>query len=176
MPEPYIGEMRIFAGSTPPLGWAFCEGQLLPVNGNELLHTLLGTTFGGNGTDTFGLPDMRGRVPVGAGQADGLIVLTLGQPYGEETVTLSPQQIAAHSHPFKASSVAANTTDPMNASFGTAPANVLVYPDSNKPTVAPRTFSPDMVGVNDGPVQPHENMMPTTAIHYIIALSGISPL
>src|SRR3954454_18083876 len=98
MADQYIGEIRAFAFNFAPLGWAFCEGQLLPINQNQALFSLLGTTYGGDGRTTFALPDLRGRVPISSGQGPGLQNYDLGQTGGEETVTLTGNQVGAHSH------------------------------------------------------------------------------
>ncbi|MEQ1725168.1 MAG: tail fiber protein [Sphingopyxis sp.] len=175
MAEPYIGEIRIFAGNFPPSGWAFCDGQLLSVATNETLFTLIGTTYGGDAVNSFGLPDLRGRIPVGVGAGPGLPPVALGQMFGSEAVTLTPDTLPPHSHSLSASSVPATAHSPENISFAATTADVRMYPDSNKPTAAPRAFSPAIIRSATGGAQPHDNMMPTTAIHHIISLQGYVP-
>src|SRR5437870_1250464 len=99
MGEPYVGEIRLFAGNFPPNGWMFCEGQLLPISENEVLFQLIGTTYGGDGQSTFALPDLRGRVPIHQGTGSGLSTYILGENGGVEEVTLTTQQIPIHTHP-----------------------------------------------------------------------------
>src|SRR5919204_2091521 len=107
MAQPYVGEIRMFAGNFPPSGWMFCEGQLLPISQNETLFQLIGTTYGGDGESTFALPDLRGRLPIH--QGNGTVLAETG---GVETVTLTVSQIPAHTHPMLASSAAASSTNP----------------------------------------------------------------
>src|ERR671938_1293457 len=114
MAQPYVGEIRIFAGNFPPAGWMFCEGQLLSISENETLFQLIGTTYGGDGQSTFALPDLRGRIPLHFGQG-----FTLAETGGTETVTLTVSQIPAHSHPLLATSAKANQTNPTSNLLGT---------------------------------------------------------
>src|SRR5947199_3173811 len=116
MAQPYVGEIRIFAGNFAPAGWMFCEGQLLPISENETLFQLIGTTYGGDGQSTFSLPDMRGRLPVHLG--NGFVLAETG---GVEEVTLTVQQIASHTHPMLSAQTAATTSDPNNAMLAIAP-------------------------------------------------------
>jgi microcystin-dependent protein len=167
--------MRLFAGSYAPQGWLPCEGQLLAINDYQELYQLLGNTYGGDPGATFALPDMRGRVPVGVTYFPGVQPERIGLALGTETVTLTPDQLPAHSHSLSASSAPATENSPEGNSFATTASNVLLYPDSNKPTVAPRAFSQLSISSATGPAQPHDNMMPTTAIGYIIAVAGIFP-
>lgn len=167
MAEPFVGEIRMFAGSFAPAGWAFCAGQLMPISENDVLFNLIGTTYGGDGQETFGMPDLQGRVPVHVGQGPGITQnYQLGERGGVETVTLTVNQIPAHSHP------------PIASLTGTAdtPAGGFWAGSSAKQFAAvPPT------GVLGTPVsaaggnQPHENMPPFVAINYIISLFGIYP-
>src|ERR671938_1802670 len=116
MAQPYVGEIRMFAGNFAPVGWMFCEGQLLPISQNETLFQLIGTTYGGDGQSTFALPDLRGRIPLHFGNG-----FTLAETGGVETVTLTVSQIPAHSHPMLSAQTAATTSDPNNAVAAIAP-------------------------------------------------------
>src|SRR6266480_5292182 len=111
MGEPFVGEIRMFGGNFAPAGWAFCQGQLMPISENETLFNLIGTTYGGDGQETFGIPNLQGRVPMHAGTGGG-ITYTLGEMAGVESVTLTTQQIPIHSHPFTASTAGSTATSP----------------------------------------------------------------
>lgn len=168
MSTPFIGEIRIFAGNFAPSGWALCHGQLLPIAENDTLFALIGTTYGGNGETSFGLPDMRGRIPVHQGAGPGLSPRVLGQRGGSERVTLGLAQIPAHSHTLVASSVPSRSTAGSNGLL--APATVPIY-GTGTPTTA---MAPQALA-SAGGGQPHENMAPYLAINFIIALFGIFP-
>lgn len=163
MATPFIGEVRIFGGSFAPAGWAFCDGRLLPISENEALYSLIGTTYGGDGTSTFGLPDLRGRLPMHAGPQ-----YQLGQLAGAETVQLSANQLPIHQHPPAASSASGNTNSPQNAVwasgssayYGTGSANATL----NAAAVQPA-----------GNGQPHDNLSPYLVVSFIIALQGVYP-
>jgi microcystin-dependent protein len=166
MSQPYVGEIRIFAGNFAPAGWMFCEGQLLPISEYETLFNLIGTTYGGDGQSTFALPDLRGRLPLHFGSG-----FTLGETGGVEEVTLTVNQIPAHTHAFLASN---------NAAAGTAPAGQLVAKSAN-PAVTPYgtdapviALSPTSVGSTGGS-QPHTNFQPYLCLDFIISLFGIFP-
>jgi microcystin-dependent protein len=163
MAQPYVGEIRIFAGNFAPAGWMFCEGQLLPISEYETLFNLIGTTYGGDGQSTFGLPDLRGRIPIHQGNG-----FNLAQSGGVETVTLTVQQIPTHSHALMASSAGANQTSPSN--------NVLAKPDKNlyRPGPSAVAMSPLDVGITGGS-QPHNNFQPYLCVDFIISLFGIFP-
>lgn len=163
MAQPYVGEIRMFAGNFAPAGWMFCEGQLLPISENETLFNLIGTTYGGDGQATFGLPDMRGRVPIH--QGNGFILAETG---GAEEITLTVNQIPSHSHPLRASADVANQRSPQNAVFGRAAADA--YASEFTPDVlSPATVSPI------GGSQPHTNFQPYLCVDFIISLFGIFP-
>jgi len=173
--EGFVGEIRMFAGDYAPQGWALCDGSLLPVSGNEALFSLLGTTYGGNGSNNFALPDLRGRAPMSTGT--GVIVGTgqsltpraLGNSVGSETVALNQNNLPAHTHPMPAGG-----TGTTNAPAGKLPATATTNLYSQTTTAA-ANMSPAMIGPSGGGGLPHNNMMPTTCINFIIALSGIYP-
>jgi microcystin-dependent protein len=164
MAQPYVGEIRMFAGNFPPNGWRFCEGQLLAIADNETLYQLIGTTYGGDGEVTFSLPDLRGRVPIH--QGNGFILAENG---GVEEVTLTTSQIPAHSHPFLAS---AN-----NASVANAGGNVLAQTPTYTPYIALTPNSPLSANACSltGGSQPHTNFQPYLCVNFIISLFGIFP-
>jgi microcystin-dependent protein len=169
MAQPYIGEIRLFAGNYEPNGWKFCDGQVLPILGNETLFQLIGTTYGGDGTSDFALPDLRGRLPVHQGNGPGGTTFQIGQAAGTEEVTLTVQQIPAHTHQFLGAGVSGNQTPAQ----GALPANSL----NATPYI---NFSPDTNMKADsvtpvGGSQPHTNMQPFTGINFIISMSGIFP-
>ena len=164
MAQPYVGEIRMFAGNFAPAGWMFCEGQLLPISENETLFQLIGTTYGGDGESTFALPDLRGRIPIH--QGNGFILAETG---GAEEITLTVNQIAAHSHPVLASTGTAGGGSPGNA--------VLGQTDSITPYRAGATninFNPAVVAPVGGS-QPHTNFQPYLCVDFIISLFGIFP-
>jgi len=163
MSQPYVGEIRIFAGNFAPAGWMFCEGQLLPISENVTLFQLIGTTYGGDGQSTFALPDLRGRLPLH--QGNGFVLAETG---GAEEVTLTVSQIAAHTHPLVASSGAADSTDPTG--------RVIAKPDKNlyRSGAAASPMSVQAVG-SAGGNQPHTNFQPYLCVDFIISLFGIFP-
>ena len=171
MSEPFLGEIRIFAGNFAPRGWAFCQGQLLAISQNTALFSLLGTTYGGNGQTTFALPDLRGRSPVHWGSGPGLPPVSLGEQGGSETVTLIASQMPAHSHAVRASSELANAIAVDNGLPGAKVRGGLdIYTASGSPVaLAAGTVS------NTGATQPHSNLQPALALSLIIAVEGIFP-
>ncbi len=170
MSTPFVGEIRMFAGSFAPQDWMFCEGQLLPISENETLFTLIGTTYGGDGQQTFALPDLRGRVPIHMGNGAGLSNRIIGEMSGVETVTLNTNQIPAHSHTFLGTSSTASATSPAN-NVVAAPSSVDLY----RPTAVPAAaMAANALGVQGGS-QPHENMQPFLCVSFIISLFGIFP-
>ena len=171
MAQPYVGEIRMFAGNFNPAGWLFCEGQLLSISQNEVLFQLIGTTYGGDGQSTFRIPDLRGRVPIHQGTGPGLTARTIGQKAGVESVTLTVQQIPIHTHAMLGSTSNANATAALNAVAGTIPIfGVRAYgKDAPSTTLHPSSLSPV------GGSQPHENRQPFLALHFIISLFGIFP-
>jgi microcystin-dependent protein len=164
MANPYVGEIRMFAGNFAPAGWMFCEGQLIPISENETLFNLIGTTYGGDGQSTFALPDLRGRVPVHMGAGN-----TLAQNGGVEQVPLTTQQVAAHRHPVLASTAAGTQASPAGNTLAASTA-VALY-NSNAPNQA---LNASAVGVNGGS-QPHDNLQPYLCVEFIISLFGIFP-
>jgi microcystin-dependent protein len=164
MAQPYVGEIRIFAGNFAPAGWMFCEGQLLPISQNETLFQLIGTTYGGDGQSTFALPDLRGRIPIH--QGDGFILAETG---GAEQITLTVNQIPAHSHPF----VAVTDNGAQISPGGNIAAQSLnVTPFINDAPGA--SFNAAAVGPAGGS-QPHTNFQPYECVDFIISLFGIFP-
>jgi microcystin-dependent protein len=163
--DPFIGEIRLVPFTFAPKGWAFCAGQLLPINQNQALFALLGTTYGGNGQTTFALPDLRGRVAVGVGQSDSGTAYDLGSTGGTETTKLSVAQLPAHAHSVAATS---NATTKKNPS-GTFPAGGGSYG-----TTHDVQMNASMIGKRGGG-QAHDNRQPYLSLAYIIALEGIFP-
>lgn len=163
MAQPYVGEIRIFAGNFAPAGWMFCEGQLLPISENETLFQLIGTTYGGDGESTFALPDMRGRIPIH--QGNGFILAETG---GAEEITLTVNQIAAHSHPLLASADASTQRVPTNMVLGRGAADAYAV------TFTAGNLALSSVG-SVGGSQPHTNFQPYLCVDFIISLFGIFP-
>ncbi|MFY2556326.1 phage tail protein [Corallococcus terminator] len=171
MSEPFVGEIVMFAGNFAPRGWAFCQGQILPIAQNTALFSLLGTTYGGNGTTTFALPDLRGRYPMQPGQGPGLSPRTLGEQGGAETVTLISTQMPAHNHTLNVSSQQGDTETPIGVVLATdSTATVLNY----RAAPIDGTMNPAAIGIAGGN-QPHNNMSPFLAINFIIAMEGVFP-
>ena len=164
MAQPYVGEIRMFAGNFAPAGWMFCEGQLLPISENETLFQLIGTTYGGDGESTFALPDLRGRLPLH--QGNGFILAETG---GAEEITLTVNQIPAHSHPLLASADIANEASPQNNIV--AQTSTFDFYQSAGPNnqMSPQSISPV------GGSQPHTNFQPYLCVDFIISLFGIFP-
>lgn len=164
MAQPYVGEIRMFAGNFAPAGWMFCEGQLLPISENETLFQLLGTTYGGDGESTFALPDLRGRIPIH--QGNGFILAETG---GAEEITLTVSQIPAHSHPMLAANLVANDPNPTNNVFGESSAISFYQSGSPLAAMAPASIAPV------GGSQPHTNFQPYLCVNFIISLFGLFP-
>jgi microcystin-dependent protein len=163
MAQPYVGEIRMFGGNFAPAGWMFCEGQLLPISENETLFQLIGTTYGGDGQSTFALPDLRGRVPIH--QGNGFILAETG---GAEQITLTVNQIAAHSHPLLATSSTGTSTAPKGGLVGKITTGFAYINENPGGTMAAAI----------GPVggsQPHTNFQPYLCVDFIISLFGIFP-
>lgn len=171
--EPFIAQIMLFGGSFAPRGWAFCDGQLLPVSSNSALFSIIGTAFGGDGRTTFALPDLRGRVPMHAGTGPGLTPRQIGQRIGVEDVALIEAQMPNHSHEMLVATAAANS----DRASGDALAKSPVYVDNNAsdPSTQPSVALNSRTVSNAGGGQQHENMQPTLCINYIIALQGIFP-
>jgi microcystin-dependent protein len=178
MADPTLGEIRIFAGTKPPRGWLFCDGSKLPIATNTALFSLLGTIYGGDGRKSFMLPDMRGRIMIGNGAGTGLTPCALGETGGHETIAMSADAVPKHSHQVLAASAAADSQSPALASFGTVASDALLYVDTAKPTLMPRRqFSSTAIGPSggSGSPEPHDNIMPSVAINFIIAAQGVYP-
>jgi microcystin-dependent protein len=172
MADPFIGEIRLFAGNFAPAGWAFCEGQLLPISENDALFQLIGTTYGGDGQETFALPDLRGRLPNHQGSGPGLSAYALGEASGVEQVTLTVNQIPTHTHPLVGTNDTATNTNPggqVPARFSQA--NIDPYLEATPGNVNLATSAIGPVGGS----QPHANFQPYLCINYIISLFGLFP-
>lgn len=169
MSEAYIGEIRMFGGTFAPVGWLLCNGQLLPISQYETLYTLIGTTYGGDGQTTFALPNLQGRIPVHFGQNISTgTTYPLGALGGVETVTLTPNQLAAHTHLAMAQSEVGDVNEPANAVW--ASSNLKQFT-----ATAPNAgMSAGLLSAAGGS-QPHDNMMPFLAVNFIIATEGIFP-
>ena len=169
MTSPYIGEIRMFGGNFAPLGWALCQGQLMAISENDALFNLIGTTYGGDGQQTFALPTLQSRLPVHVGSG-----YVLGQTGGEESVTLTTSQIALHNHLVQTSSAGSSNNPAGNIlanEGGTGSSQVSLYSSTAN---SPQTISPNTVAAAGGS-QPHDNMVPFVVINFIIALQGIYP-
>jgi microcystin-dependent protein len=173
MSDAFVGEIRIFGGNFAPKGWAFCDGQLLPTFQNSALFSLLGTTYGGNGTTNFALPDLQGRAPLHAGQGPGLTQRVLGETGGQTTVTLTPAQMPVHNHVAKASGGQATQNSPAGNvwAVGVGRRGQLFY--ASAPGTGPAMSAAALDPAGGG--QPHNNMPPYLALNFIIALQGIFP-
>ncbi len=167
MSEPFIGEIRMFAGNFAPRGWAFCNGQLLSVSDNDALFSLYGTTYGGDGRTTFGLPDLRGRLAIHYGSGPGLTPRQLGHKGGEENVTLNTNQLASHTHSWRAINTVAQGTNPIGALMARPTQNIYS-------TEVPNAQMRDDI-TNTGGSQSHNNLQPFQCINYIVSLFGIYP-
>lgn len=169
MSEPFVGEIRMFAGNFAPRGWAFCDGQLLAVSQNDALFSLFGSVYGGDGRTTFGLPDLRGRIPIHAGQGPGLSERRLGAKGGEENVTLTVNQLPSHTHPLQATQSQASNTSPAGRAF--AP---TTFGDVYSSRFDPQNMSSQAITTVGGS-RSHTNLMPFLCVHFIVALVGIYP-
>lgn len=169
MSEPFLGEIRMFAGNFAPREWAFCDGQLLAVSQNDALFSLLGTVYGGDSRTTFGLPDLRGRIPIHSGSGPGLAARSLGSKSGSETTTITSNQLPNHIHSFRVSSDIGSEINPNGKHLAASP-NIRVYREAETNV----NLSNSAV-LNVGGSQQHNNIMPFTCINYIIALTGIFP-
>ncbi|MCG8406613.1 MAG: tail fiber protein [Phycisphaerales bacterium] len=169
MSEPFVGEIRMFAGNFAPNGWAFCDGQLLAVSQNDALFSLLGTIYGGDGHTTFGLPEMRGRLPIHAGSGPGLSPRLLGAKGGAEKVTLTVNELPSHTHPMHVST-AAGTVNDLQSNLPANSQNFDMYIE-DIPSVNLNSSTITSVGGS----QSHTNLQPFICIHFIIALFGIYP-
>lgn len=168
MSTPYIGEIRMVGFNFAPQGWATCDGQIIPISQNDTLFNLIGTTYGGDGQETFALPNLQSRVPLHQGQGPGLSSYIIGQAAGVESVTLTTNQIPAHSHLAQAQTGAGNQASPSNG----------VWADSGQGVYAAGpaalAMKNNIVGAAGGS-QPHDNMMPYAVINFVISLFGVFP-
>lgn len=169
MSQPYIGEIRMFAGNFAPVGWAFCDGQLLPISENDTLFNLIGTTYGGDGQNTFALPNLCGRLPLHQGTGPSGVTHILGEFAGVESVTLTTQQIPNHTHALIASTDGANTPNPGTNLLSEPITATPYYQDVPATPLSAQAIAPI------GGSQPHENMQPYLAVSFIISLFGIYP-
>ena len=171
MADPFVAEIRIFPFNFAPKGWAWCDGQLLPLSQNTALFSLLGTTYGGNGKSNFALPDLQGRAPMHPGQGPGLSLHDLGETGGSETVTLLESEIPSHSHTARAVSDPADLQAPTPARALGRSGNGFAYfpPPPVNATLAPETLPPA------GGDQPHNNLQPYLTFYFNIALQGVFP-
>lgn len=177
MSDPYIGEIKMFGGNFAIRGYAFCDGQLLAISQNTALFSILGTTYGGNGTTSFGLPNLRGRAAMSAGSGPGLTPRQLGEIGGEPAVTLTTAEMSSHNHQMQCDEAAGDTASPGNATFGLVGgrgrppfyANIAPPPVSDSVPMSTQAIG------NTGGGQAHNNMQPYLAVSFIIALQGIFP-
>ena len=169
MSEAFIGEIRMFAGNFAPRNWAFCDGQLLAISGNDALFSLLGTVYGGDGRTTFALPDLRGRIPIHKGLGPGLSSRAIGSKAGNETANTSTNTLPVHSHTAQASTQIGSELSPQNEVLCESPSLTMFRVSS--PTAPLASNAVTAVGGNSQ----HTNMMPFLAIHFIIALFGVFP-
>lgn len=169
MSSPYVGEIRMFAGNFAPAGWAFCSGQTLPISENDVLFQLIGTTYGGDGQETFNLPNLQSRVPIHMGTGSTGTTYQIGEAAGVESVTLSTQQIPVHTHPLLGSTTIANNAVPTGNVLGQT--NTF---DGYQTSDAAAAMAAQSIGPVGGS-QPHENMQPFLVINFIISLFGRFP-
>jgi microcystin-dependent protein len=170
MSDPFVAEIRMFPFNFSPPGWAFCDGQILPLAQNTMLYSLIGTTYGGNGKSTFALPNLQGRAPMHPEQGTGLSTHDLGESGGSQTVTLLQSEIPAHAHTARGSNGPANLQSPAaNRVLGRANNNVYLDNPGNLVAMAPQALSPA------GGDQPHNNMQPYLTLYFNIALQGAFP-
>lgn len=172
MADPFVGEIRVFPFNFAPLGWAMCNGQLLPISQNTALFSLLGTQYGGNGTSNFALPNLQGSVPLGWGQGPGLTDRFIGEVGGNASVSLLVSEIPTHSHSIQCAATAGNSSNPTGAVFGSASRG-------KPPAYAPSAGTPVILSAaavaTAGNGLPHDNMPPYLALNFCIALQGVFP-
>lgn len=172
---PYVGEIRLFAGGYAPSGWKFCDGSMVNISDGEMLFALIGTTYGGDGMSNFGLPDLRNQVPIGVGQGLGLSNRVLGQKLGTATVTLKPAEMPGHVHSVYATTSDATTPTPgEGVMLAKTAANFYDTGARNpggKAALSPKAIKPS----GNAQPTPHNNLMPTATLNYIIAVSGMFP-
>ena len=176
MATPFLGAISMISFNFPPKGWAFCNGQILPINQNQALFSLLGTTYGGNGTQTFQLPDLQNQVPIHFGQGPGLSNYTQGQAGGTETVTLTTTTIPTHTHTLNVTTTNATAAAIASNLLPAVPtvASATFYAVSGSPSLETQNLASTSVSTAGGS-QPHNNLMPSLCINFVIALQGIFP-
>lgn len=169
MAQPYIGEIRMFAGNFAPAGWSFCDGQLMPISENDALFTLIGTTYGGDGQETFALPNLQSRIPIHQGTGPSGVTYQIAEAAGTESETLTLQQIPVHNHPLLASMGTGTQNSPAGEVLASGSSVSIFRPQAPTQPLAAQTLNPA------GGSQPHENMVPFVCINFIISLFGIFP-
>jgi len=174
MADPFVAEIRIFPFNFAPKGWAWCDGQLLPLSQNTALFSLLGTTYGGNGKSNFALPDLQGRAPMHPGQGPGLSLHDLGETGGSETVTLLESETPFHNHILKSSAEDADADNPAPTNVTGGSAGVSLYLGAPNSVVVANQLSPNALAPAGGD-QPHNNLMPYLTYYFNIALQGVFP-
>ena len=172
MADPFVAEIRIYPFNFAPKGWAFCDGQLLPLSQNTALFSLLGTTYGGNGKSNFALPDLQGRGAMQPGQGPGLSLHDLGETGGSDTVSLLESEIPAHSHALQSQAATANRTNPVGNSIARVAGATPYASAAGNPPLVPMS---DQALAPAGGDQPHNNMMPYLTFNFCIALQGVFP-
>jgi microcystin-dependent protein len=171
MADPFVAEIRIFPFNFAPKGWAWCDGQLMPLSQNTALFSLLGTTYGGDGKSNFALPDLQGRAPMHPGQGPGLSLHDLGETGGSETVTLLESEMPNHPHGLMATAAPANRTSPVGNSIARASAGSAYQPPAGAPLISLAAAALPPAGGD----QPHNNLMPYLTFYFCIALQGVFP-
>lgn len=174
MAESYLGEIRMFGGTFPPLKWAFCDGQMVSITQNEALYSLIGTIYGGDGRSSFQFPDMRGRIPVHHGTGPGLSSMNIGLHYGVEEVTLSESEIPSHSHAFQASKDSASSPSPTNMVLGGVEEPDAIYTMTPDPQRSRAQMNENSV-LTSGHSKAHSNMMSYQVVSFILSLAGSYP-
>jgi microcystin-dependent protein len=169
MGQPFVGEIRMFGGNFPPNGWAICDGSLMPISQNDTLFNLIGTTYGGDGQNTFGLPNLLGRVPVHQGTGPFGTTYVIGELAGVESVTLTSNQIPVHNHTILANAGGADASSPSGNVIASGSSGPRWFATSHAVALAPAALG------NAGGSQPHDNMIPFLVINFIISLFGIFP-
>jgi microcystin-dependent protein len=172
MADPFVAEIRVFPFSFPPKGWAFCDGQILPISQNTALFSLLGTTYGGDGKSTFALPNMQGNAPMAPGQGPGLSLHDLGEMSGSQTVTLLQTEMPSHSHSLMANIVTGDTNAPSPSVALARSSNATAYQSNSTNNLV--QMAVNVVAPTDGSL-PHNNMMPYLTLNFCIALQGVFP-
>ncbi|HEX4007812.1 MAG TPA: tail fiber protein [Acidobacteriaceae bacterium] len=172
MANPFLGEIRVFGFNFAPVGWALCNGEVLPISQNTALFSLLGTYYGGDGRTTFALPNLQGRFPINQGTGIGLSSRSIGETGGSATVALTVSELPVHTHLVNCVSKAGNVSSPAGAAFAETPGG---KPDAYAPATWPKTKLSAAAVANTGGGQPHENRPPYLVLNFCIALQGVFP-